>query len=96
MEGFRRVLAGLDTVQVCYYLRPTLGQAFSFEALTVLKERARASKIRDGVPVDIGGWSFQLRPSGSGSGYPLILEQEVGWAVAALARGGRGAGGAHP
>jgi hypothetical protein len=74
MEGFRRLLAGLDTVQACYYLRPTIGQAFSFEALTVLKERARASKIRDGVPVEIGGWSFQLRPSGSGSGYPLILE----------------------
>jgi hypothetical protein len=74
MEGLRRLLAGLDTVQVCYYLRPTSGQVFSFEALTVLKERARASKIRDGVPVDIGGWSFQLRPSGSGSGYPLILE----------------------
>jgi len=71
---FRRLLTGLDTVQVCYYLRPTIGREFSFETLTRLKERARAAKIRDGVPVDMGAWSFQLRPSGSGSGYPLILE----------------------
>lgn len=74
MDGLRRLLAGLDTVQVCYYLRPTIGREFSFEALTCLKERARAAKIRDGVPVEIGGWSFQLRPSGSASGYPLILD----------------------
>lgn len=74
MAGIRRLLAGLDTVQVCYYLRPTIGREFNFEALTQLKERARAAKVRDGASVDIGGWLFRVRPYGSGSGYPLVLD----------------------
>jgi hypothetical protein len=74
MEAFRRLLTGLDTVQVSYFLRPTLGREFKFEPLMLAKERARADKARDGVPIEIGAWSFGLRPYGSGSGYPLVLD----------------------
>jgi hypothetical protein len=38
------------------------------------KERARADKARDRVSIEIGAWSFGLRPYGSGSGYPLVLD----------------------
>lgn len=73
-DAFRRLLTGLDTVQVAYFLRPTVGAAFGFEALLLSKERARADKARGGVPVEIDGWRFSLRPYGSGSGYPLVLD----------------------
>ena len=72
--AFRRLLTGLDTVQVAYFLRATIGCEFKFEPLMLAKERARADKAREGVPVEIGGWSFGLRPYGSGSGYPLVLD----------------------
>ncbi len=73
-ESFRRLLSGLDTVQAAYYLRPSLGGTFSFESLSLTKERARADKARVGVPVEIGGWRFSLRQYGSSSGYPLVLD----------------------
>lgn len=72
--AFRRLLTGLDTVQVAYFLRATIGCEFKFEPLMLAKERARADKAREGVPVEICGWSFGLRPYGSGSGYPLVLD----------------------
>jgi len=68
------LLTGLDTVQAAYFLRPTKGAAFSFEPLLLAKEKARADKARDGVSLAIGGWTFSLRPYGSGSGYPLVLD----------------------
>lgn len=71
---FRRLLTGLDTVQAAYYLRPGYGSVFSYETLAIEKERLRASKDRLGVPVKIAGWSFLLKPYGSSSGYPLVLE----------------------
>ena len=67
-------MAGLDTVQAAYYLRPHLGAAFSFAALMVEKERLRASKSRGGSVVAIGGLEFLVEPYGSKSGYPLVLD----------------------
>jgi len=72
--AFRHLLSGLDTVQASYFLRPALAGAFKFGPLMVAKERARANKAREGVSVEVGGWSFALRPYGSGSGYPLVLD----------------------
>src|SRR5665213_2725870 len=71
---FRRLLTGLDTVQVAYYLRRNLDAAFSFDSLIIEKERLRASKSRDGVLVQIGSEPFMLQAYGSKSGYPLVLE----------------------
>src|ERR1700733_12206766 len=72
--AFRRVLTGLDTVQVAYYLRREPDAAFSFEPLLLEKERLHASKSRDGALVQIGGESFLLQAYGSRSGYPLVLD----------------------
>jgi hypothetical protein len=76
MDGaaYRLLLTGLDTVQACYYLRRTHGAALDFEALTVAKERLRASRSRDVAIVNLGAIDFGLRPNGSGSGYPLVLD----------------------
>ncbi len=72
--GFRRLVHGLDTLQVAYYLTCDREAEFSFERLLLAKERLRASKQRAGTPVEIAGLSFLLRRSGSGSGYPLVLD----------------------
>ena len=75
MRGaFRRLLAGLDTVQVAYYLRPHIGAQLSFAALMLEKERLRASKSRGGSVVAIGQFEFLLQSYGSKSGYALVLD----------------------
>lgn len=73
---FRRLLTGLDTVQVAYYLRPELGAVFNFGALLGMKEMLQASKSREGADALIGAENFLLQPYGSSSGYPLVLEHE--------------------
>src|SRR5262249_55834569 len=71
--SFRLLLSGLDTVQAAYYLVATR-TTFSFDRLMEEKERLRAGGTRDPKVVEIGEWTFVLRPYGSGSGYPLVLE----------------------
>jgi hypothetical protein len=70
----RRLIAGLDTVQAAYYLRPQVQGGFDFERLMVAKERLRADKSRKGELLRIGGESFLLQGYGSKSGYPLVLD----------------------
>lgn len=70
----RRLIAGLDTIQAAYYLRPHFQGAFEFEPLMVAKERLRADKSRKGELLRIGGQSFLLQGYGSKSGYPLVLD----------------------
>ncbi|HEX9876276.1 MAG TPA: hypothetical protein VGC50_06450, partial [Gammaproteobacteria bacterium] len=42
--------------------------------MLVTKERLRANRQRQGATVELNGWEFSLRPYGSSSGYPLVLE----------------------
>jgi len=74
--SFGRLLTGLDTVEVAYFLCPTAGSCFSFERLLAEKERLAAAKSRLGAPLIIGSQEFLLRPHGTGSGYPLLLENK--------------------
>lgn len=73
-SGFRCLLAGFDTIQAAYYLRSTSSAEFQFEPLVVLRDRLRLDKARSGTVIEIGGESFRLKPHGSSSGYPLILQ----------------------
>lgn len=73
-HAFRCVLAGFDTIQAAYYLRSALGGTFDFESLVIHRDRLRLDKARLGEVIEIGGESFRLKPHGSRSGYPLILE----------------------
>lgn len=72
--SFRRLVSGIDTVEVGYYLRLARNASFSYEKLLVAKEKLRAAKGRKDTPVELGEKFFLLRPHGSRSGYPLILE----------------------
>lgn len=71
---FRHLLSGFDTIQAAYYFVPTHQGSFAYEPLVLERERLRASKSREGAMVTVGGWRFRLKPHGSGSGYPLVLE----------------------
>ena len=74
MTAFRRLLAGLDSVYVCYYLRREPGAEFSFETLLLAQERLRAVRGIKAQPIEIGGWPLAVCRNGSASGYPLILK----------------------
>lgn len=71
---FRYLLSGFDTAQAAYYLVPCIPGHFQYEALMLARDRLRAEKARHGAILRIGDENFRLKPHGSGSGYPLILE----------------------
>jgi hypothetical protein len=75
-KAFRRVLTGLDTVVVAYYLVPRQASRFSFAELLTTKERLQASKSRSSAVMRIGSQEFLLRPHGTKSGFPLLLENK--------------------
>jgi hypothetical protein len=67
------LLAGHDTLQVAYYLRPEPESAVDFAALLAQREALRSSGGRDPAVVTIADAEFLLHPYGSTSGYPLVL-----------------------
>jgi hypothetical protein len=71
---FRFLLSGLDTVEVCYYLRPLANCQIDFLQLGQLKEALRQSKRRDPYVATFGGVEYLLRPYGSRNGYPFVIE----------------------
>ncbi|WP_217703467.1 MULTISPECIES: hypothetical protein [Oxalobacteraceae] len=70
------LLSGLDTVECAYYLRPTAQCAIDFGQLAIDKEVLRQSKKREPQKIEIGGVEFFLRPNGTSSGYPFLIENE--------------------
>lgn len=67
------LLSGHDTVQCAYNLLVTDCCSIDFESLAVSRERAKLSKAREPVVVQLGDVDFLLQPSGSSSGYPFIM-----------------------
>lgn len=76
---FRHLLSGIDTLEVCFYLRPTARCALKFDELLARKEALRQARFREPEEIKIGSESFLLQAYGSGSGYPLIFSNT--WAV---------------
>ncbi len=70
------LLAGLDTVECAYYLRPTPHCTLNFGQIAIEKEVLRQSKKREPRKIEIGGVEFFLQPYGTGSGYPFLIENE--------------------
>lgn len=68
------LLFGHDTVQVAYYLQPGPACQFDFFELGLEKERLRLAKTRTPKALTLGSQSWLLQAYGSGSGYPLVLE----------------------
>jgi hypothetical protein len=76
---FRHLLSGIDTLEVCFYLRPLPHCALKFDELLGRKEALRQARFREPDEIKIGAESFLLQAYGSGSGYPLIFSNS--WAV---------------
>lgn len=72
--AFRFLLSGLDTVEVCYYLRPGFACELDFTELGFQKEALRQSKKKEPKILTFGGVDFILRPSGTANGFPFVLE----------------------
>lgn len=75
-QPFKFLLHGIDTVQCAYFLRRSESNALDFEKLALLKEEIQQSRSKKPAPVQLGGREFLLKPNGSKSGFPFILENE--------------------
>jgi hypothetical protein len=76
---FKHLLSGVDTLEVCFYLRPLAHCDLKFDELLARKEALRQARARTPEEIRIGDESFLLQPYGSGSGYPLVFSNA--WAV---------------
>lgn len=74
---FSFLLFGHDTVECAYYLAPGPHACLDFERLATLKETAKSAKSRHPTPLRLGTEEFLLAPHGTGSGYPLLIENEA-------------------
>ena len=70
----RLLLSGLDTVEVAYWFRPSIGCLLDFQVLAQKREAMKASKRREPVVVLLGSKEFLLAGHGTGSGYPFLME----------------------
>ncbi|MDC7704996.1 phage/plasmid replication domain-containing protein [Vogesella indigofera] len=68
------LLAGHDTLQCAYYLHRSAFCSLDFSSLLLERERLRQAKLRDACILTLGGIDWSLKPYGSGSGYPLVME----------------------
>lgn len=70
----RFLLSGLDTVEVCYYLRARVGSEIDFVELAIEREKLRTAKKRQLKIIPLGGVEFVLRSNGSANGFPFVIE----------------------
>ena len=77
MTDFRFLITGHDTIECAYYFAMGNNCLFDFERLAVEKELLRQSKSRKPTPIKLGSEEFMLASHGTGSGYPLLLENDV-------------------
>lgn len=77
LPQFRFLISGHDTVEVCYYLRPTDACCIDYQDLWLQKEALRHSKSRQPKVVELGNESFLLKSSGSRNGYPFVMENDT-------------------
>lgn len=75
--NFQFLIAGHDTVEVCYYLRGSDACIIDFHDLWLQKEILRQSKTRQPKILHLGTESFVLKPGGSGNGFPFIMENDT-------------------
>ena len=72
-----RLLTGHDTIECAYYLAPRGESLLDFERLAAEKEALRQNKIRHPKAIRLGSEEFLLRPQGTSSGYPFLLENDT-------------------
>lgn len=75
--SFKLLILGYDTIECAYYLLPTDQHSLDFIALAAEKESlARQTKHKQKA-IKLGSEEFMLASHGTGSGYPLLIENEV-------------------
>ncbi|SDG73147.1 hypothetical protein [Propionivibrio dicarboxylicus] len=75
--AFRNLLCGVDTLVVAEYLTREANSVFDFEWLAVQRDSIKQAKLRHSVPLVLGAEEFLLASHGTGSGYPLLLENDA-------------------
>lgn len=73
---FKPLISGIDTLECAYYLITGTETRIDFDWLSFEKEKLRQSKDRTPKVITLGNTEFFLRPYGSSSGYPFIIENE--------------------
>jgi len=68
------LLHGFDSVYCAYYLQPTGRNSLDFEKLAGQQESIRQSKRKTPAVVTLGNSDFLLKPYGTKSGYPFVIE----------------------
>jgi len=73
---FKYLISGIDTLECAYYLAPSVEKHLDFDWLGFEKENLRQSKGKPSKVITLGNSEFFLRPYGSSSGYPFVIENE--------------------
>lgn len=71
------LLFGHDTIECAYYLAPLPHCTLDFEKLAAEKEALRTAKVRHPKALQLGSEEFLLRPNGTKSGYPFLMENDA-------------------
>ncbi|MDD3183461.1 MAG: hypothetical protein PHD48_11765 [Alphaproteobacteria bacterium] len=75
-EPFRFLASGIDTLEVCYYLRAVVKSDLDFTALVAERDALRRQKGKATKVVALGCEEFLLSNHGTNSGYSLFMENK--------------------
>jgi len=68
------LLHGFDSVYCAYFLSPTGHKPLDFHLLAEQQESIRQSKRKTPLVITLGNSDFLLKPHGTKSGYPFVIE----------------------
>lgn len=74
---FRHLLSGFDTIECAYYLAKRSASSLDFAALEAEKASLKLAKAKHPKPIKLGSEEFLLANHGTGSGFPLLLENDA-------------------
>lgn len=73
-DNLKLLLHGFDSVYCAYFLKPTGRNPLDFAKLAEQQESIRQSKRKDDLVITLGNSDFLLKPNGTRSGYPFVLQ----------------------
>src|ERR1035441_6770631 len=73
-DNLKLLLHGFDSVYCAYFLQPTGRNTLDFQILAENQEYIRQSKHRNSNVISLGNSDFLLKPYGTRSGYPFVIE----------------------
>jgi hypothetical protein len=74
LENLKLLLHGFDSVYCAYFLSPTGRDPLDFGKLAEQQESIRQSKRKTPLVITLGNSEFLLKPHGTKSGYPFVIE----------------------